>query len=641
MTRIKINELRAKGVRKDYSVTFRKGLNIISGEISTGKTSILELIDYCFGDTDHPKYPELAKNTTTALLEIEIGEETFTIERQLFSTRKMTNIHFCGISELKSDHKLVEVHSKQKKGEESISSFILSKIGLKGVRLKEAPTQKVSGIDIMSFRDVMWLCYLERTRVAGANLLFEKTHMKAIKLRQVAEVIFDLHSDRLTILSGELKIIQEENQEKQRTEKTLQRFVDSQGMLTLEELSEKKEKLIQESLAKKKALAQIDAKLSGSSEVAKGLRKEVLDFRAKLQEIRTDKRSNEKLLQRLTPLRAQYHEDILKLNFLTRARKLINPLSIVCCPVCLSDLDASAEGDELCPLCRKKIKLVDSDMPTDVSKEIRIINRKLNELNTYIGEVEERTAQNGKMDIEISEKLKLASQKMDETLKSFVSPYIAERDELVSAMSGNENEVKHIDELIKVRMDIQEITESIIKLQVRQNEILANMEEERKKSIQRKELISSLSSTFYNQLEMVRFPKLSKAYIDEKMVPYIRELRYDKLSSEGAISLSSICWLTSIFAEAIQRSFQHPGFLILDGVQSGIGIGVSVDKEFQDEKIVEGLYRLLKEMSELDDNCQLIVVDNHPPNYMDDDVVVYYSRDPSKPPYGFIDDAIS
>jgi hypothetical protein len=56
---------------------------------------------------------------------------------------------------------------------------------------------------------------------------------------------------------------------------------------------------------------------------------------------------------------------------------------------------------------------------------------------------------------------------------------------------------------------------------------------------------------------------------------------------------------------------------------------------------VEGLYSLLKEVSELDDECQLIVVDNHPPEYMKKYVSVYHSRDPLRPPYGFIDDETS
>ena len=85
----------------------------------------------------------------------------------------------------------------------------------------------------------------------------------------------------------------------------------------------------------------------------------------------------------------------------------------------------------------------------------------------------------------------------------------------------------------------------------------------------------------------------------EKLVPYVRGLRYNLLSSEGAINLISICWLTSIYTQSLLRSSNHPGFLIIDSVQSGIGMGKQVkqeDKEFQDEKIVEGLYILFKEL---------------------------------------------
>jgi uncharacterized protein YnzC (UPF0291/DUF896 family) len=265
---------------------------------------------------------------------------------------------------------------------------------------------------------------------------------------------------------------------------------------------------------------------------------------------------------------------------------------------------------------------------------------KQKELNTYIGEIEEKIAQNQRMDENISEELRTASSKMDETLKSFVSPYIAQRESLVSVISTNENEIRHIDELIKVRRDIQSIGEEILKLQSKQKEIEISMEEERKKSIIREDLIKSLSLTFYSHLEMVRFPKLSDAYIDDKFVPYVRGQRYNQLSSEGAISLASICWLTSIFAETTRLSLFHPGFLMIDNIQSGIGIGATTDEEFRDQRIVEGLYMLLKRMSE-SEKYQIIVVDNHPPDSEQDRVIVYFSGNPSKHPYGFIHDAVS
>jgi hypothetical protein len=43
-------------------------------------------------------------------------------------------------------------------------------------------------------------------------------------------------------------------------------------------------------------------------------------------------------------------------------------------------------------------------------------------------------------------------------------------------------------------------------------------------------------------------------------------------------------------------------------------------------------------MANLNDECQMIAVDNHPPPYVKDNVIVYYSGKAEVPPYGFIDD---
>ncbi len=641
MSRIRINELRVKGIRKDYFITFKTALNIISGEMSTGKTSILELIDYCFGNNECPTYPELERNGTTALLEIEIDREAFTIERQLFSTRQKQNIHFCNIADLPSPHKTMEVNSYQKIGEESVGSFLLSKIGLKDIPLREALARDESGIDTLSFRDILWLCYLRRTRVAGNDLLFESNRLKENKLIQVVDVLFDLHSDRSAVLGAELKSLLAEISDKQKTERVLSDVASSQGISTLDQLESEKGRLFEDIENKKSLLEKIDAKISGSSEIAKGLQDEVLKIRKSLQEIRTEKRGHEKTLQRLIPLRSQYFEDISKLHLINQAKTIMDPLSLVICPVCLSPFRLKTEEKERCPLCGCKLEQKE-EIPINVNREIRTIERKLDELSTYVKETQEVVKQNAIADEELSQKLAISSKKLDDTLRSFVSPYLTEREGLVSAITTDQNGLKHIDDSVKLRNQIQEVTEQILALQARQKEIQRILEEERKKSLNRTELINALSAIFLKHLQMVKFPKLTNAYIDERLVPYVRGLRYDQLSSEGAINLSSICWITSIYIEAMRSSLHHPGFLMLDGVQSGIGLGSNVDNEFRDQSIVDGLYVLLKEISEFDDDCQIIIVDNHPPSYIKKpDVRVYFSGDAKRPPYGFIDDETS
>ena len=77
-----------------------------------------------------------------------------------------------------------------------------------------------------------------------------------------------------------------------------------------------------------------------------------------------------------------------------------------------------------------------------------------------------------------------------------------------------------------------------------------------------------------------------------------------------------------------------------DSIQSGIGIG-KISEEFRDENIIRGIYQLLTYIANLDNNCQLIIIDNHPPMDAYQYVRVRYTGDPKNEPYGLIDNEVS
>ena len=73
--RIKLIRLTLLGTRKNYTVPFKDGLNYISGHTSTGKTSILEMVDYALGSKSHKSYIEIGSSCTDVELELFIGDE--------------------------------------------------------------------------------------------------------------------------------------------------------------------------------------------------------------------------------------------------------------------------------------------------------------------------------------------------------------------------------------------------------------------------------------------------------------------------------------------------------------------------------------------------------------------------------------
>ena len=84
-TRIKLESLTLIGIRKNYSVQFKDGFNLISGPTSTGKTSILEMIDYALGAKSHKSYIEIGNSCSQVELVLYIGKEKYLIRRQLFN----------------------------------------------------------------------------------------------------------------------------------------------------------------------------------------------------------------------------------------------------------------------------------------------------------------------------------------------------------------------------------------------------------------------------------------------------------------------------------------------------------------------------------------------------------------------------
>ena len=73
-TYLLLERLVLKGVTKNYEATFSEGLNVIWGDMDTGKSSILNLIDYCFGGSNETlRYAEISANARVVYLQVDLN----------------------------------------------------------------------------------------------------------------------------------------------------------------------------------------------------------------------------------------------------------------------------------------------------------------------------------------------------------------------------------------------------------------------------------------------------------------------------------------------------------------------------------------------------------------------------------------
>jgi len=485
----------------------------------------------------------------------------------------------------------------------------------------------------------MWFCFLQNERLDNKYLLFENEFMKNLKLQQVFDVIFEVHVNKLAILSNQIRELERRIAQWDSEIKTLYAFLQERNISDESVLIDERQKLNDSLDEYKNKLLNISQTLRGETDISNTLNNRRETLTRSLQRIKTNLRDRETLLSRLLPLRGQYAEEIRKLNFLKESKRIFDPLGIVRCPVCFAQLSKNNEdNNDLCFLCNTKLEKEDK-LNIDITLEIKTYDNKLKELNTFILDIENEISQINHDKLNIGEQLKKAKQDIDDSLKNYISPYIYERDIIVGEIKRMEQEVSDIEVVLNLYNGIQQKENKKIEAQTALEKKNREIEKEREKANDRELVVKNLSEVFQDVLKLFRFPKLSDAYIQSDLLPFVRGLLYKKIGSSGALTLISLAWYISMFKMANQRDSKHPGFLMVDSPQKNIGVKAKdSEKDFGDIRIVDGIYQEMLDICSQYDNTQIIVVDNEPPEYLNNYVTIRFTGRKGNYPYGFIDD---
>ena len=646
---IRVARLRLRGVTRDYEVSFLdegalRPLSVIAGQINTGKTSVLEFIDYCLGAAQHPRHQEVLAQVRSAQLEVRLGGSNYVLDRAVGEPSSSVTI-FPGTLETIGRSAPERRPIKPPGDPTSLSTLLLSYCGLEGIELREAPSQPDSKTDPLSFRDLMWLTYLPNERLDNKNLLHEGNYMQRLKLRQVVDVVFGVHDAAAVELGRRVKELEARVQQTRAELQTLTTYLHEQqasSLLELEQASTQAELRIAEA---KREIADVDALSRANSQFAEEVRRRHREAATAARRATAAVRDRETLLARLMPLRAQYAEDLRKLVFLAEADRLFDPLRVTTCPACLSRLPAPPSvTDGRCTLCRSELEadedspLAESSSGIDVDAEVRSTRARLKELTEYIEELgaELPSLQQVARDSVAAEAI--AAQAVDEATggAEALNPWLAQRDDAMRRHRDAERKLDAARASLRLYAGLEERERRLERLTVNLESARTELSSA-KAGVDRQGVVVDLSRRFGDILAAFHYPKLDQPFLDDQLVPHVRDARYTEASS-GARTLISLAWQLSIFERAVERGAAHPGFLMIDSPQKNLGIGSADEEEFQDARIVSGFYSHVNEwLNGPGRGAQIIVVDNAPPVTAEGDIVVRYTRDPERSPYGLID----
>jgi len=361
----------------------------------------------------------------------------------------------------------------------------------------------------------------------------------------------------------------------------------------------------------------------------------------KIRQEKNDLREKIVLKEKMMTLLGQYEEDIWGIKALIEVKRLIDPLNIVRCPVCL-ELIGDAPIKDNCKLCKNELPKLESSEFENPTTELTRLKRKYNEILTVIDDLENEIS-DLKHNLTIDElDFSKKSIELENRIKSLISPITMLREQSYSKIQEIKLKIKNVEEKLGYYGILEEYQKEFGKIIKQIEELDKNIKMLKKKIIKPyEEILKDFSKCFYETLSILKFPKLDKnVKIDDDLTPYVRDTDYRSFGSLGAIVIITQAWYIALFKILSKYESTHPDFFLVDSPQSNIGLNTK-EEDYKDIEIVKCIYNEYKKL--IDNNIieQLIIVDNAPPPGYEEFICIKFTRDPKISPYGLIDDEIS
>lgn len=611
-----VNQLVIQGIDNRYSAKFKEGLNLVWGDMDSGKSSILNLIDYCLGGSNSElKYDEMMEKARIVFLEVNLNGNISTFERPVLQEKALIKIFSCPYNDIGNHYpKLVSANSINNAPDGWISDHILDGLGIPKVKIKESIYRDDANSDRLSFRDLMKLLYLKQKQIGTDSILNYGNTFVFKKNIEIQKFVFNIYNDKLSSLREELgkeattlkKLRENQISIKEFLEKIKLDFDMGGNELNL--INEK------ELIAKKltKDITILKKNFDSTAQFSIIATNEILKLKSSLADLINEKRAVTTKINNYLKLRATYQLDIENLKVSQQTREILGHHK--CSP---------SETLE-CPLCKNTVQLNSHLISNEnISYEIKSIKNRFDGVTKAIFSLQERVS-------DISTEIDTITGNLSKLTRDFDSENISKISPLVYSISLIENQRMEIEkEIISEKRNIS------IKNKFAENEkniiIKAELVDKIKEAIKKiesntidtDEVVSELTDTLNSYLIRSGLQKADRIYFDDKFVPHFRGITYYNLSSGGVRTITSIAWYVSRLIYTINNNCNLPTFLMLDTPGQNIGRNKrdeDTELSLSDPKLYDNIYKQIQETIEFatseDKKCQVIIVDNDLPSLL-------------------------
>jgi len=353
------------------------------GQISAGKSSIVRLIDYCLGG-DLEKTPALSQEMVSVQLFAIIGTNTVLFERSINDT---TSVQVTWTNkEKESSTVLAPLSAKQspiwKNDIYNLSDLIFDLANITPIKVRRSKSDVDSPLVCLSFRDLMWYCYLEQDNLDSSFYNLTDTY-KSLKSRDVMRFVTGLYTEKMNELEISLDELRSNRAAKLESIRQIRSFLQDFGYSSEGDVSE-------EIFEVENKLSQAQQELSKIRDGHASKTHFTDSLREKLREIGQNIANEQNALQDLEnrineqeALKSELLSAKFKLSRSTASSSLLAGVKFDVCPACGLELHKHP-NPESCYLCGQETQANEKEPLAQAEVMRKDLNSRIEDLSESI-----------------------------------------------------------------------------------------------------------------------------------------------------------------------------------------------------------------------------------------------------------------
>lgn len=621
---ISISNLNLIGYRKLYSIPFYPGVNIIYGDSDTGKSSILELINYLLGASNIELADEVKSSVQYAALELEINNTQYTIKRDIFNSRSFVEVYPCVFQRCAEffPKKYSPSYSDTNAPDGFFSDFLLDSLGFPKVKIKSSPSKADSEVKRLSFRNLFKYVYVNQDDVGSKSFLDLTNWIQATSNREVLKYVFNVLDSSITELEVQISERTKESKSLLQKYSSVSEFLRETDYESRDSLDDSITKLDQTISVLEKELSELNLSMISSSKNYEELKSIFNELTLNEKRAAQDVIKTRAQIDKYSRLKNDYDNDIAKINSVLQAQTRIGEAATLVNP---------------CPICEAPLKANDIDDHFHHSEEkslldeLNSLKKKKKSIQLLIDELSTKSQALAKEQAAFSFDLNRAREMLDTESQSMITPYLTQRDTLINEIASNKQIRAQLVTSIRIRNQQQNIHDAYEKVNSAIRQLQDRLDELKETAPSISDVLSKLADYLKIYLREVNIKRQAGISISPRsFAPVIRDRDYINITSGGLRTIASVGFMVALLEYAIDSEINHPRLLMIDTV--GKYLGKTTKQKYEDQtnraedakegisdplkyqNIYEYILGVANRAEQKNVPCQIILVDNDVPD---------------------------